>query len=175
MLSLAERQKDRVLRKAENMLDSEGGNERGGVNTALTHAQNLADSLAGLSEDERQEVMKQSEDGFRNAMSGEPVGDMGKYAGIGIVNPLIVPAADMPPPPDLGPVEKVEAGGGWGTANGNANGRAVEAQAGDSANNGEAVETPAEIAKREQAEALTAAQKGRGTNTVVAKAPAAKS
>jgi hypothetical protein len=169
MLSLAERHTDRVKRKAENMLDSLASSG-GGVGAALAHAVNFTDALAGLTEDERNEVMRTSEDGFRNAMSGDVVADMTKYAGIGIPNPLIVPPGDMPPLVDLGAVEKVQAGdkSGWGDTSGNANGRAIAAQdTGASSNNGAASETPEEIAKREAKAQATRDAKGDGTTTII--------
>lgn len=169
MKSLSERFADRAQRKAENAAESNNGTNTsvGAAMVAIGTANDLVRSLG--EEDKRlvMETMRDSSDGF-DSLAEDDTGNF-KYAGIGIVNPLVVPPSDAS---QAVPVEaaEVQAGAGWGT--GNANGRAVEEQAGDSSNGGAASETEEEIAKRQAAEevARLAGQKGTGKTTVIPKA-----
>jgi hypothetical protein len=165
MLPLAERQADRVKRIAENMAE-EGQPSDTALAAAHNEAANFLDAMSGLTVDQRKEVMAKAEDGFKSLSDGPVVGDFSKYAGVGIANPLTMPVSDMPPAADLSLIEESKAGnGGWGA--GNANGRAVEAQAGASSNDGAPSETPEEIAAREEAARVAQASRGNGTTTVV--------
>jgi len=135
MLSLEERQIDRVKRKAENMADSTQSPNQS-LGAAMTAVGAATDAINALSLEDRKTLEKAFKDGL--AAGGDQVTSDLERAGIGIVNPLIVPASEIPPAVSLKPVEDVQAGklGGWAT--GNADGRAVDDQAGASLNDGEA-------------------------------------
>lgn len=131
MKSLSERHADRASRKAENAAESTAGNVSGRVANAANLMERAQVAFAGLSDDERRELQEAYSgadpvDGFKS-LAEDDEGNY-KYAGIGVVNPLVVPAAEQPAPVSLSEVEaRAGNGGGWG--DGNANGRAVEAAA----------------------------------------------
>lgn len=132
MKSLAERHLDRAARKVENAAESTAGNISGRMANAANLMEQAQAAYAGLSEDERRELQEayagvDPVDGFKS-LAEDDAGNF-KYAGIGVVNPLVVPAAEQPAPVSLSEVE-ARAGNGGGGWEGNANGRAVEA-AGD--------------------------------------------
>lgn len=135
MKSLAERHADRAQRKADNAEFSTQGDFKGGVGRAanLIHETNAA--LAALTEDQRnalREEFDKNGDGFADALDDiyDATGNL-KAAGIGVINPLVVPA------------EAQDGNGGiaegWGklpdpsvTADqGNQNGAALAAQTGE--------------------------------------------
>lgn len=128
MKSLAERHADRAARKLENASDSTAGNISGRMANAANLMEQAQTAYAGLSEAEKRELQEayagaDPVDGFKS-LAEDDAGNF-KYAGIGVVNPLVVPAADQPAPVSLSEVE-ARAGNGGGL-DGNVNGRAVEA------------------------------------------------
>lgn len=132
MKSLAERHEDRAKRKFENAAESTAGNISGRVANAANLMESAQVAYAGLTESEREELRAAYEgvdpvDGFKS-LAEDDSGNF-KYAGIGIVNPLIVPAADAPAPVDLSELQARAGNGGGGWGDGNANGRAVEGAA----------------------------------------------
>jgi hypothetical protein len=132
MKSLAERHEDRANRKFENAAESTAGNISGRVANAGNLMEQAQTAYAGLSEAERAELRDayagaDPVDGFRS-LAEDDSGNF-KYAGIGIVNPLVVPAADAPAPVSLSELEARAGNGGGGWGDGNANGRAVDAAA----------------------------------------------
>lgn len=132
MKSLAERHEDRANRKFENAAESTAGNVSGRVANAANLMEQAQAAFAGLTESERAELRDAYEgvdpvDGFRS-LAEDDSGNF-KYAGIGIVNPLVVPAADAPAPVSLSELEARAGNGGGGWGEGNANGRAIDAAA----------------------------------------------
>lgn len=132
MKSLAERHEDRAARKFENASESTAGNISGRVGNAATLMEQAQAAYAGLNENERAELRDayagfDPADGFRS-LAEDDNGNF-KYAGIGVVNPLIVPAADQPAPVSLSELEARAGNGAGGWGDGNVNGRAVDAAA----------------------------------------------
>lgn len=132
MKSLAERHEDRANRKFENAAESTAGNISGRVGQAATLMEQAQAAYAGLTESEREELHAayagvDPTDGFKS-LAEDDNGNF-KYAGIGIVNPLMVPPADQPAPVSLSELEARAGNGGGGWGDGNANGRAVDAAA----------------------------------------------
>lgn len=132
MKSLAERHEDRANRKFENAAESTAGNVSGRVANAANLMEQAQAAFAGLTEGERAELRDayagaDPVDGFRS-LAEDDSGNF-KYAGIGIVNPLVVPAADAPAPVSLSELEARAGNGGGGWGEGNANGRAIDAAA----------------------------------------------
>ena len=129
MKSLAERHAERAERKLENASDSTAGNISGRMANAANLMEQAQAAYAGLTDDEKRELQEayaghDPVDGFKS-LAEDDAGNF-KYAGIGVVNPLVVPSADQPAPVNLSEVEaRAGNGGGWG--DGNVNGRAVEA------------------------------------------------
>lgn len=133
MKSLAERHAERAERKFENAAESTAGNISGRVGNAATLMGQAQAAYASLTEDERAELHDayagfDPVDGFKS-LAEDDNGNF-KYAGIGVVNPLIVPAADQPAPVSLSELEARAGNGAGGWGDGNANGRAVDAAAG---------------------------------------------
>lgn len=132
MKSLAERHAERAERKFENAAESTAGNISGRVGQAATLMEQAQAAYAGLTNDEKAELHAayagaDPVDGFRS-LAEDDAGNF-KYAGIGIVNPLMVPPADQPAPVSLSELEARAGNGGGGWGDGNANGRAVDAAA----------------------------------------------
>ncbi len=132
MKSLAERHADRAERKFENAAESTAGNISGRMANAANLMESAQVAYAGLTEDEKTELRAAYEggdpvDGFKS-LAEDDSGNF-KYAGIGVVNPLVVPAAEQPAPVSLSELEARAGNGGGGWGDGNANGRAVEAAA----------------------------------------------
>lgn len=132
MKSLAERHEDRAKRKFENAAESTAGNISGRVANAGNLMEQAQAAYAGLTEAERDELRDayagaDPVDGFKS-LAEDDSGNF-KYAGIGIVNPLVVPSADAPAPVDLSELEARAGNGGGGWGDGNANGRAIDAAA----------------------------------------------
>lgn len=131
MKSLNERFQERAYRKLENASESTSL-PSGDVGFAANLINQANDAVRNLSDEQRAEL----EDilGFEARVESEEASvafdDSGnfKYAGIGLVNPLVVPVADQPAPVSLSEVEARagNGGGAWGDGS-NANGRAVEA------------------------------------------------
>lgn len=172
MKSLAERHEDRANRKFENAAESTAGNISGRV----AHAGNLMEqaqaAYSALTEDEREELRNayagaDPVDGFRS-LAEDDSGNF-KYAGIGVVNPLVVPAADQPAPVSLSELEARAGNGGGGWGDGNANGRAVDAAAAS----GGTGEAPAPAADGWGTPPAGGGQEGDGKPAVNAKMPVA--
>lgn len=131
MKSLEARHAERAYRKLENASDGSGNAAFtvGGIGNAAYLIEQTREAVAGLSDEERSalyELIKGDGDLFSG--SGSPVvTDFSDYAGIGIVNPLIVPPAGQVLPVDLDEVKASAGNGGAAWVDGNVNGRAVKA------------------------------------------------
>jgi len=135
MKSLAERHAERAQRKADNAAFSNNGESKGNLGLAMVRMNEAQEAFANLTDEEREEL-KASFDGFESSDDATNLYDATgslKSAGVGVVNPLIVPAAAM-----IG-TDAADAGvaaDGWGTLpepnatpeQGNQNGAALEAQ-----------------------------------------------
>ena len=140
MKSLAERHADRAQRKADNAAFSTASAVGGNLGLAMVRMTEAQVAFGNLSEDEKEELKASFADGFDNAGDETNLYDGAgslKHAGIGEVNPLIVPPAAQTGDNIGGGV----ADNGWGElpeANagpeqGSADGVALEAQAPETA------------------------------------------
>lgn len=136
MKSLAERHEDRAKRKFENAAESTHGDAGGNIANAAYLMEKAQEAFAGLTEEQRAELRaayEGSDMSLDNRSLAEDDSGNFKYAGIGVVNPLVVPPSDYPAQVSLSEIAaRAGNGGGWV---GNANGRAIDdalAQAGAS-------------------------------------------
>lgn len=125
MKSLEDRHIDRAQRKVDNATESTAGNVSGGVGHAVNLMRELGEAVLALTPAQREEVEvagRGVRDEFERRMNEGETDYLGKYAGIGVVNPLIVPATEVP-----APVNPADFTSQAGNGAGNLNGIAVEA------------------------------------------------
>lgn len=172
MKSLEERHEARAIRKFANAAESNAGNVSGRISNVASLMEQAHTAFNSLTDDEKRELTEAFE-GFdpssgQTYLAEDDEGNF-KYAGVGIVNPFVVPAAEYPAPVDMD-AAKEQAGNGGGAAwgGGNLNGVAVAEAAvaeagsdgwGSSGAEGEGdgkPETAAQKKAREKAEAEAA-------------------
>lgn len=92
MKSLMERHVDRAQRKADNLAESGNLNATNGVGAALIAISAAKDAVSSLPPEARERLMDtmNGDDGFSNVPDNSLAGL--SMAGIGVLNPLVVPA-----------------------------------------------------------------------------------